>query len=426
MIRRFLSLFLFALSFINFCFADIYVGFGQSDITPPVGTPSAGYQKREGAPMQGVHDPLLASAISIQTEDTKLIFCSVDHLGYLFDMTQEVMAKVRATPGLEEWQIFIGSSHTHSGGGAFIDIPEVGEALAGKFDPLVRSLYIERAAEAIIASTKKLEKAKVGIGYGNAKWLTCYRATCPENEEPVGDFAVIKVTTTDDRPLACLFNFGVHPTILSWQNRLFSADFICEARLALKKKLGASLFPLFFNGAQGDVNPAPTYARIQLLPFDKATRMGRALAKEVASVYKRIATSDQLTLQILKHPYTFEVVQHEGAPALPIKEYQSELNLLVWNQKHAFVTVPGELSCTFDRRIKEFGKRLGYTNVSILGLTNDAHGYIITQEAWEAKTEESSKSWGGPHYGERIETKIEDLLVQGHKTPARHAAGESL
>ena len=41
------------------CDAGIKVGIGKSDITPPLGTPSAGMGGRFGKGMVGVHDPLL-------------------------------------------------------------------------------------------------------------------------------------------------------------------------------------------------------------------------------------------------------------------------------------------------------------------------------------------------------------------------------
>ncbi len=403
----FFSLCLFALSIGH---ADIYVGFGTRDITPPKGTPSAGYQKRHGQGMVGTHDPLLASALALKTDDNFVVFCSVDHLGYLYGMTQAVMEQVHAVPGLEMCEIYLGSTHTHSGGGAYINIPGVGENIAGKFDSKVTQLYIDRAAEAIIASTQKMQRAKVGIGYGNAKWLTCYRATCPEKAEPLGDITVIKVTSLDDQPLACLFNFAAHPTLLTWQNRLFSADFVGDARGAIKNQLGKSMFTLFFNSAQGDINPAHTFEKVKLLPFDKTARMGRALAKQVVHTWNKTPTFPNLSIKAVKLPYTFAVKQHDTAVSIPIENYRSEINLLVFNKRHAFVTIPGELSCVYNHRLKAFAKEKGFANISILGLTNDAHGYIITPEAWSRHTSESFECWGGENYGERVELRVKRLF----------------
>jgi hypothetical protein len=80
------------------------------------------------------------------------------------------------------------------------------------------------------------------------------------------------------------------------------------------------------------------------------------------------------------------------------------------NKRHAFITMPGELSCIYDRRLKEVGNSLGYEHVSILGLTNDAHGYIISPESWRHKTAESGLSFGGKDYGEWMNQRAEALL----------------
>jgi hypothetical protein len=53
--------------------ADLKVGIGKVDITPPIGTPSAGYMERKGEGMQGIHDPLLAIALFIDNGEKKIV-----------------------------------------------------------------------------------------------------------------------------------------------------------------------------------------------------------------------------------------------------------------------------------------------------------------------------------------------------------------
>jgi len=56
------------------------------------------------------------------------------------------------------------------------------------------------------------------------------------------------------------------------------------------------------------------------------------------------------------------------------------------------------------------GDEQGYTHVSIFGLTNDAHGYIILPDSWRHKTFESGFSFGGENYGEFIISRVEAFL----------------
>lgn len=96
---------------------------------------------------------------------------------------------------------------------------------------------------------------------------------------------------------------------------------------------------------------------------------------------------------------------------MPVDTYHTEINIVVLDHVHAFITIPGELSSLYDQRLKDFGKSVGFSHVSILGLTNDAHGYMILSEAWRRKTKESELSFGGENYGEEVVSKAQSLLT---------------
>lgn len=385
--------------------ATVYVGIGKSDMTPPIETPSAGYADRKGEGMQGVHDPLLAIALVLDNEEKKVVFCSVDHLGFTYEMVQAVTHKVHAQPGLENCEIYIGSSHTHSGGGAYLNIPFIGESLAGKFDPEVTAFYVDQTAKAIIQANQNRQPAKIGIGYGQAEHLSQYRGQWPKNITPLSDVAIIKITTLDDTPLAVLFNYPLHPTVLKSQNRLFSADFVGYARKHLQQLLGKEIQPIYFNGAQGDIIPLKEDNR-----FETCDEIGKSLAQTVAEIWNATATSSELQIESQKEAYVFKPQATPSGIALPLDEYKSEMNVIVLNQAQAFVSIPGELSCIYDQQLKEIGKELGYEHVSILGLVNDAHGYIILPESWRNKTFESHLSFGGEQYGELTKQRAISLL----------------
>jgi len=66
----------------------------------------------------------------------------------------------------------------------------------------------------------------------------------------------------------------------------------------------------------------------------------------------------------------------------------------------------------YDQQFKNLGKELGFLKVSIFGLTNDAHGYIITPDAWRHKTYESALSFGGELYGEEVTESVRALFAR--------------
>ena len=174
--------------------ASLKVGIGQADITPPVGTPSAGYADRKGEGMVGTHDPLLALALIIDNGEKQIALCSVDHLGFTYEMVQAVMERVHQR--LPHCEIYIASSHSHSGGGAYLNIPVLGESLAGPYNKEIANFYIEQTVAAIIGASQNQIPAKVGIGYGKTGHLSQYRSNWPLSISPLQDVAVIKVRRT--------------------------------------------------------------------------------------------------------------------------------------------------------------------------------------------------------------------------------------
>lgn len=380
----------------------VQVGIGQADLTPPAQTPSAGYQARKGAGMEGIHDPLYATALLIDNGSVPIVFCSVDHLGFTYEMYTQIRNQIPSC------QLFLGSTHTHSGGGAFLNIPLIGESIAGPYNPEIAKFYIDQTVKAIREAFKHTQSAYIGIGYGEAIGLSYFRATCPQGTTPLNDLTILKVVKPDGTPLAVLFNFPVHPTILTEKNRLFSADFVGYARKWIKSLLGDSIEPIYFNGAQGDINPL-----FEGESFAACDRFGHQLAQAVAQTWKQTDTRPDLAISISHHPYSFVPQATPQGLKLPLEKYDTEINLLVLNQKNAFVTIPGELSCVYDRQLKAYGQSLGYTHVSFLGLCQDAHGYIIIPEAWRSKTFESQKSFGGEEYGEKVQNIVRNLLKGG-------------
>jgi Neutral/alkaline non-lysosomal ceramidase, N-terminal len=383
-------------------------GAGVADITPPIGTPSAGYGDRRGAGMEGVHDPLLATALAIDDGERRVVLAGVDHLGFDRAMVDDVARAVRERTDDTAVELFLGSSHTHAGGGAYLDVPGLGEVLAGKFDPAKRKLYVDGAVEAIAAALGSLRPARIGIGYGSAEGLNEYRGDWPPNVETPRDVAVIKVTGADGAPLAVWFDYAAHATVLPGrENMRFSADFVGFARDALRRALGPGVVAVYFNGAQGDVSPHPPGGGDM---WQRAEAMGEALAAEVLEVWRDAATADRLQVEIRRHPYELEVMPTSTGAKLPFATRPTEVSLLVLDDVHAFVAVPGELSAIYDADVERFGRWLGFARVTILGLTNDAHGYIITPESFRHRTYESTVSFGGELYGEKMESMIFALL----------------
>lgn len=398
-------------------FANLQVGVGQSDITPPLGTPSAGCFEREGG-MKGIHDPLLAIAMVIDNGEKMVAFCSVDHMGFLHEMMEEVKCQVHRHKKLAKCEIFIGSSHTHSGGGGYLNLGCLGELVAGPYDANLVKICVDGTAKAIIQACENLQPAKIGIGYdGQVKGFTTYAGVYPKELDPPTDLVVIKATKLDGSPLAVFFNYSLYPDVLVYSSdefptdpntmMVFSADVVGYARNSIKSLIGSDVTPIFFNGAKGELLTKIFFPNDR---FKSCAIIGKGLAATVFKLWNTIQVKEKIEISTFQHSYTFEPKPTPSGFVLPIEKISTELNLILFDQINAFITIPGELSCSLDPVWKDKAKKLGFKQLSILDIVNDAHGYIYSQQSWKLAPEEVEFSWGGEMYGQIVENKIFHLL----------------
>lgn len=386
-------------------------GVAKSDITPAVGTPLAGYGARRAQPSTGVHDPTEARALIIDNGVEKLAFVSVDHLGFDHGMVERIRGIASPATNVAPNHIFVMSSHTHSGGGAYMEmLPLLANALAGKFDPKVRAFYEQRTAQAIIDANKALKPARIGFGFGEAAGISRFRSSWPPNGPIDPEVGVIRVdSAATGKPLAVLMNFAAHPTVLGAENMTFSADYVGYARNALEKMIGGDVMAIFANGAQGTVGPQ---ARQGDDGWQRAENVGTILAAEVFKVTLIIKTQDLVDIKLVRNPLTLKIVPTSIFPpamAYP-SAYESEINAISFDNRIAFVAIPGELGSILNFQVKDRGKLLGFEKTFLLGLTNDALGYIISEDEYRHKTYESTISLFGPAFGSFIVNEAFQLL----------------
>jgi neutral/alkaline ceramidase-like enzyme len=389
----------------------IMAGVGKADITPPIGTPLAGYGARRGAPSTGVHDPTEARALIIDNGVEKIALVSVDHLGFDHGMVERIRAIASEATHILPDHIFVMSSHTHSGGGAFMEmLPLLANVLAGKFDPKIRSHYEQRTAEAIIAANKTLKPVRIAFGSGEARGISRFRSTWPPDGPVDPEVGVIRVDSiASGKPMAVLMNFAAHPTVLGPENMTYSADFVGYARNSVERMIGGDVMAIFANGAQGTIGPR---AFLGDDAWQRAENVGTILAAEVFKVTMMIKPQDAVDIRLVRAPLALKLVPTSVFPSgmsYP-PTYDSEINAISFDNRVAFVAIPGELGSILNFQVKERGKLLGFEKTFLLGLTNDALGYIITEDEYRHKTYESTISLFGPTFGSFIANESFQLL----------------
>jgi|GEM_PF-4011228 len=396
----------------SLCFSTLEVGVGQVPITPPLKSYSAGSFEREGG-LESVHDPLFATAVVIRNETTCIALCSVDHLGFPHDMVEQVKQRVHAQKKGAQCEIYINSTHTHSGSGGYLNIGEMGEMIAGPYNPAIVQSTVEATAEAILKAAHHLQPAKIGLGYGTVDDLTTYAGVYPTDLAPPTDLMVMKVTTLEGSPLAAIFHYSLYPDLLTFGNEsnlVFSADVVGYVRDHVQEMIGQGVVPLFLNGPKAELQahlPHPD-------PFQSCDQIGKKLAEGVSTLWKSIVPEKTLEISTFHDIYTFYPQPTPGGYLIPLPPTPTEMHLIVFNKHYAWATIPADLSCSYAAIFKKHAQNWGFKQLSILDITNDAHGYVYSPMSWRLKPAEVEFSWGGEMYGQLIESKLISLLDRGH------------
>jgi neutral ceramidase len=259
----------------------------EIDITPPVGTGFDGYSAREGTSL-GVHDPLLSQLLLLKSGTDQVVLISMDLLGVELDFTQRVRLGIEQAIGVPAHCTMVTCSHTHSGATGFLP------SLAGircSEDPELQSMVARKLVGAAIWARERIQPARLGVGQGAVEGIGRNRND-PESGPADNEVIVLRVDDEAGAPLAVMMNYGCHPTVMSYRNLFFSADYPGAARATMGCIYPETVF-MYTNGASGDVSSRFT-RREQT--FAEVQRMGRILAGEVLKVMQTVVIQESANL----------------------------------------------------------------------------------------------------------------------------------
>jgi len=219
----------------------IKVGLGETIITPPIGTPMAGY-RRTGV-STGVHDDLYARSLVVEDGNgTSVVLMTLGIINLGENYMDDIRAEVREQTGIPVENIVISCTHTHSG-------PAVGGA-----SEEYRQLLIERSVASAVDAWNSRIPGRIGTGstvaleLGKNDRRMEYGGLHPDPE--VG---IIKIEDKKGKLLGVAFNYGCHPSTLDLHNLEFTEDWPHFAISGIKEQLGEDIWVAYFQSAQGDV-----------------------------------------------------------------------------------------------------------------------------------------------------------------------------
>jgi hypothetical protein len=446
--------------------AELRVGAAAVPITPPVGTPMAGYYSARGA--EGVHDDLHAKAIVLEAGGRSAALVVLDLISTPRDLVEEARREIERTTRMHGSDVMISATHTHTGpildrksafGGQSERVKEYLDGLPAKIAEAVRqaesrlapaTVHAASGHEASIAFNRRYHMKDGTVGWNPGKQN-------PNILKPAGtidpEVPVVFFVSTAGKPLATYVNYAVHLDNIGAPR--ISADLPFTLARCLADFQGPEMVTLFSAGCCGDVNHIDVRWREPQRGFGNPARMGTILAGEVLRTWPKlkpvhasdirvksatvrlalpeISESDQAKardiiarvadpkaprpsfLEMVAAFKTRDVTERQGRPQ------EVEVQVIAIGNEVAWVSLPGEIFTELGLAIKQDSP---FPRTIIAELANGAIGYIPARRAYSQGNYEVISARCAEGSGERLVDAAVRLLKELHaeasaSSPAR-------
>ncbi|MSS71564.1 MAG: hypothetical protein EXS64_08750 [Candidatus Latescibacteria bacterium] len=419
--------------------SELLAGTAIVPITPPVGVHLQGY-RREG-PCEGVRDNLHARALVLDDGKTKTAVVGIDLIGLEYESVLRVRERVGALCDVPPGHVMISASHTHGGPAVMY--------LAG--DPMDWDYLrtVERQiAGAVVMASRRMQPVRVGYGEGTAAFNVNRRVVTPTgtpmlpNPDGVVDrrVRVIRVDGEGFNPLAVLFCYTCHSTVLGGANNRVSGDYPGAAERAVEQFYGLGTTAIFLPGCFGNIRPNLTTpeGRFRAGSDEEVERIGRTLAAEVVRVSEGVAleprapkgrrgktgglsvVSSVFRLPYLDLPSERKVKEmcraagerHGRMRDVPLERRKRGYAVLEISAMRigdlSLVTLPGEVMLEIGQQVEAGlnGKAI------VLGYTNGNPGYLCTDRSYEEGGYEPTCFFRTYHHPAPFTRETEKILVR--------------
>lgn len=416
--------------------AAMRIGFAKMDIIPPLGTELGGYAGYR--PCRGVHDALHCRAVVLEQGNTRYGLIQLELMCVDEALSARIAGAVRKL-GIGEEHLLVCAIHSHAA-------PQGSIPGEGPLDRVNNSCIVNReaftdymlsvvsaAAAACKEAVRNLEAFQVRAARGARPQVGSERHT---GARPGGDLTVLQCRTESGKSLI-IYNFPCHPTILSAENLLVSAD--CAA--GVEEMLDADM-AVFLNGAAGDISTRftrkessfaecarmrdVTVEAVRALLADLPYRMPEPLTgihTRITLAAKPVLPEETARKQLEETTLRWQQAIADGVDGATVRILKSYVEGAGVNLEFArtlrgitrlhlpvtvfrfcgldFVTVPGELFSTLQPE-----------NLSVIAYTNGYYRYICNEKAYEDGYYEALAAIVARGEGEKLMAEIARLLRQ--------------
>jgi hypothetical protein len=315
---------------------------------------------------------------------------SLDLLGFPSVLGDRVRA---LAPRIPAGRIVIGSTHTHSAPDTYA-FPDGKGGHTGSLPYM--QFVVEQAAAAINEAYDKLQPAELRVASGEVTGQIAYNYYAPDLYDRRASLLQVR-GANGGAVIGTLVNYAVHPEVMGSRLGIVNPDLIGPLCDRIEKDAGG--VALFLNGAQGGMVTADN--RDLSKPRDplrgywddkrewgECERIGNLLAAEslrlLAPAPWQAAPALRVRSATVKFPVQsnelWMVVQHS-----PLKYPYGADRTVSTRVDHIrlgnaeMLTIPGEALPNIGLYLK---RKMRGEHRFLLGLTNDAFGYILTKVDW--------------------------------------------
>ncbi|MCC6486733.1 MAG: neutral/alkaline non-lysosomal ceramidase N-terminal domain-containing protein [Candidatus Hydrogenedentes bacterium] len=378
----------------------LQAGWGSARLTPPVGTPLAGFGDREGKPSTGIHDELEVKAVALSDGKDTVVLVGSDMLIVPDNIANAVRAQVAEKTGLSADDILFNASHTHSGPGAWG--PGVMASLfAGSYNDAIVAELALAFASAIGVAHSALAPASIAHGSVDAPEYIRNRARDTGTVDSQLSFLVLR---RQDGKECHVVSYSAHATVLGGSNMEFSGDYPGYLKRAIETRTGGTA--VFLSGAVGSMSPQIEGAD----GFERAQAMGEALAQKVLEGCEGLTFQDSVDIASVGFAFETPPMQLRLSQEWRLSPY---LLPLLGVDDTAWVTgvrigdvflygTPCDMSGEISRELKQWARNEGLA-LWVLSFDGDYVGYISPYKYYSLSKEQTYAyemyvmSWLGPN-----------------------------
>lgn len=361
--------------------SQLLVGTAARIVTPQPPLPISGGMGPSNPSNQTAGD-LTVRALVLTQGNTRVAIASTDFLGFPAVLGDKVRAKVEQIPAKN---ILIGATHTHSAPDPYGFPNQQGSTDAS----VPYLLYVcEQLSDAIREAARNAVPATLKAATGEPQGQIAYNSYAEALFDP--RCHVLQFLDNQQRPLATLVNYAVHPEVLGSDRGITSPDLVGPLCDRIATQGGG--FGIFMNSAQGGMVTADNRRPngTEVATWEECQRIGNLLADEALRIVAQAPIQSNPRLQCFAREFVFPIDSKEMRAVLELSPLQypqhpdgkahTIVNLINLGNVQ-ILTIPGEALPNIGFYLKR--KMHGEHNL-LFGLTNDAFGYILAKEDWQS------------------------------------------